>query len=406
MNKTVAEKVLSKHSGKDLVAGDYAICDVDFLMASDTTAPIAIKSYLKMGGKRLEKPENLIFVLDHASPCPNQKIAELHSLIRDFAKEQGVKLYDVGDGICHQLVIENRLVKPGELALGADSHTCTYGALGAMACGVGSTDLAAAMLTGKSWFRVPETIRINLIGDFKPYVFTKDLILWIIGELGCNGGTYYSIEFYGDILNNLTISSKSTICNMAVEMGAKNCFICDKTTKIQSDVGAKFKKIIDIDLSTLEPVVARPHSVDNVQTIRSLPDIEIDQAFIGSCTNGKLDDLHVAAKILDGKKIAEGVRLLITPATRQIFKEAIKDGTAEILLNAGAAFLTPGCGPCVGTHNGIPGDGETVISSTNRNFKGRMGNNKSFIYLGSPATVAASALAGKIIDPRNLEEEQ
>ncbi len=396
MAKTLAEKILSKHSGKDLTAGDYAVCAVDFMLATDATAPIAIKSWREMGGEQISHPEKMVLVLDHATPCPNQKIAALHSLMRSFAAEHAIKLYEVGDGVCHQLVLEDRLVKAGELVLGADSHTCTYGALGAMSCGVGATDLAATMLTGKSWFRVPETIRIDLTGNFAPHVYAKDVILHIVGQLGSNGALYKSVEFYGEILDELELSSKATLCNMAVEMGAKNCFICDATTNISSDHDALFSETIQIDLSTIAPMVAKPHTVDNVEQVQSLEKTIINQGFIGSCTNGSLADLKIAANILSGGKIASGVRLLVSPASKKILIAAIKDGTIEILLDAGATLLTPGCGPCVGTHNGIPGDGENVISSTNRNFTGRMGNNKANVYLASPATVAASVLAGWI----------
>ncbi|MDK2836375.1 MAG: 3-isopropylmalate/(R)-2-methylmalate dehydratase large subunit [Thermosediminibacterales bacterium] len=402
MGKTVAEKILSEHSNKDLKAGDIALCNVDFLMASDTTAPIAIKSFYNMGGQKVKNPDKTAFVLDHASPCPNQKIAALHTMMREFASEQNIILYDVGEGICHQLIIENGHIKAGELVLGADSHTCTYGAIGALACGVGATDLAAAMFTGKSWFKVPETIRINLHGKFPSGVYAKDLILYLIGKLGSNGATYKSVEFYGEPLEKMTLSSKLTITNMVVEMGAKNGVICDSTTGMKSDPDARFERIIDVNLSKLEAYVAAPHRVDNIKKAKDLSHVKINQGFLGSCTNGRIEDLRIAAQILKGKRIPHDVRLLITPASKKVFLQAVKEGLVETLIEAGGVFITPGCGACVGTHNGIPGDNENVISSTNRNFKGRMGNNKAFIYLASPATVAASVLKGRITDPKEL----
>lgn len=402
MGKTVVEKILSKHSQGDLKAGDIGICNVDFLMASDTTGPIAIKSFREMGGTKVYNPQSTAFILDHAAPCPNQKIAVLHSMIREFVKEQDILFYDVGEGICHQLIVENGYIKPGDLVLGADSHTCTYGALGALAMGVGATDLAAAMLTGKSWFKVPETIRINLKGSFTNGVYSKDLALYLIGLIKSDGASGKSVEFYGESLENMSLSDKLTLCNMVVEMGANNGIVCDSTTGIVSDEDALFERIIDVDLSQLVPFIAKPHKVDNVVPIEDAKDIPISQGFLGSCTNGRIEDLRIAAKILKGRKVHKDVRFLVTPASKKVLLQAVREGVFEILMESGAVFITPGCGACVGTHNGIPGDGENVISSTNRNFKGRMGNNKSFIYLASPAVVAASVLNGKITDPRDI----
>jgi len=402
MSKTVTEKIFSVHCGKSLKNGDIAICNVDLLMANDTTAPIAINSFKKMSGSKVKNPNNIIFIIDHASPSPNQKVSNLHTMIRQFAKEQDIKLYDVGEGVCHQIMIESKYIKPGQLIIGADSHTCTYGALGALSTGVGSTDLALAMLTGKLWFKVPATIKVNLEGDFPHGVYAKDFILYLIGKIGINGATYKSIEFYGKPLENMTLSSKLTICNMVVEMGAKNGIICDNRTRLQSDPGAKFEKILKINLSDLEPYVSKPHSVDNVEKISNIGNVAINQGFLGTCTNGRIEDLRIASKILKGKHISEGVRFIIAPASKGIFLKAIEEGLVEILIAAGGVFVTPGCAVCVGTHLGVPSDGDVVISTANRNFKGRMGNNKSFIYLASPATVAASVLKGKITDSRKL----
>ena len=398
MQQTVVEQVLSAHSDKELTTGEIGLCNVDFLMASDTTGPIAIQSFHEMGARKVFAPEKIAFVLDHASPAPNQKIAQLHSLIRTFAYEQGTVLYDVGEGICHQLIIENNHIKSGDLVLGADSHTCSYGALGAMATGVGATELAAAMFTGMSWFKVPETYRIDLCGNMPPGVYAKDLILYLIGKFGADGASYKSLEFYGDVLETMPLADKITICNMVVEMGAKNGFICDSTTGLASQPGAKFAEEIAVDLSQLVPYVAVPHRIDNVKSVRDVAGTPISQAFLGSCTNGRIEDLRIAAAILKGQKIPRHVRLIITPASKKVFLQAMKEGLVEILADAGGVFTTTGCGACVGTHMGVPGNDENVISSTNRNFKGRMGNNQAPIYLASPATVAASALQGRITE--------
>jgi 3-isopropylmalate/(R)-2-methylmalate dehydratase large subunit len=402
MGKTVAEKILSQHSASDARVGEIVLGQVDFLLASDTTGPIAIQSFREMGGKRVVRPEKIAFVIDHAAPCPNQKIAQLHAMMRAFAAEQGLILYDVGEGICHQLVAEKGHVKAGDLVIGADSHTCTYGALGALATGVGSTELAGAMLTGKSWFKVPETFRIELRGSFPAGVYAKDLILYLIGLLGSDGASYKSLEFTGESLERMSLADKLTICNMVVEAGAKNGVACDSTTGMFSDPDANFAKILEVDLSALVPYVAVPHRVDNVKEICELGSIPIHQGFIGTCTNGRIEDLQAAAEILGGKKIAAGVRLYIIPASKQVFLQAVRTGLVETLTEAGGVFITTGCGLCVGTHNGIPGDGDNVISSSNRNFKGRMGNNQAQVYLASPATVAASVLTGRITDPRSV----
>jgi len=402
MGGTVAEKILSSHCNAAVQAGDIALCDVDFLMATDTTAPIAIRAFDEMGGKDVVRPENVAFVIDHAAPCPTQKIAQLHAIMRKFASQQGIVLYDVGEGICHQLVAESGCIKPGDLAIGADSHTCTYGAQGALATGVGSTELAAAMLTGKVWLKVPESFRITFSGQLPAGVYAKDLVLYLIGRLGSDGASYKSLEFYGDSLEGMTLADKLTICNMVVEAGAKNGVICDSTTGMRHDPGALFADEFDIDLSALEPYVAAPHSVDNAVPVSELESVSIQQGFIGSCTNGRIEDLRAAAEILAGRRVAAGVRLYIIPASKRVFLQAIREGLVEALTEAGGVFITSGCGPCVGTHNGIPGDGDTVISSSNRNFKGRMGNNQALIYLASPATVAASVLSGRITDPRRV----
>ncbi|MED4353142.1 3-isopropylmalate dehydratase large subunit [Schinkia azotoformans] len=411
MGQTMIEKIISSHAGKDISQNQIAIVDVDMVMASDTTAPLTIKSFKEMGGINVWDCSKVVFVIDHAAPAPNERIANLHSLMRDFAKKQSIILYDAGDGICHQLMVENQHVKPGQLVLGADSHTCTYGALGALATGVGSTDLAAVLLTGKTWIKVPETIKIQLNGTLQPGVSAKDLILFIVGHLGIDGATYKAIEFTGEAIKELSLDSRLTIANMAIEMGAKAGFVDTNGLKlpydfenIKADDDAIYDSVHVFDVSQLEPQVAIPHSPDNVKPITEVEGVAINQAFLGSCTNGRLEDLHEAAKILKGKKIHPNVRMIIAAASMDVHIKAVQDGTAEILMRSGATFLPSGCGPCVGTHLGVPGNEEGIISSTNRNFRGRMGNRNSNVYLASPATVAASALYGKITNPKLLLE--
>lgn len=406
MGQTIIEKIISNHSSQKATAGDIAIVDVDLVMATDTTGPLTIKAFENMGGTKVWDPEKMILVIDHASPAPNEGIAVLHDLMRKFSTEQDIKLYDVGDGICHQLMIDNHHVRPGQLVLGADSHTCTYGAVGTFATGVGSTDLAGVMLTGKTWIKVPETIKIKLTGKLQKGVVAKDLILHLVGKFGIQGATYQAIEFTGEVIERMSLDSRMVMANMVIEMGAKAGLVDLKGLDlpyeyepIEADPDASYVKSIEIDVSKLETQIAVPHSPDNIKGISEVGEVSIQQAFIGSCTNGRLEDLHAAADILKGKKVHPNVRLIIAPASRKVFQDALSDGTIEVLSAAGATFLPSGCGPCVGTHQGIPGNGENIASSTNRNFQGRMGNRNSNVYLGSPAFVAAAALKGKITNP-------
>ena len=407
MGQTIIEKIVSNHAGKKTYANDLTVVDIDFVMASDTTAPLAIKAFERMGGNQIWDSTKMALVIDHASPAPNQLIASLHDMMREFAAKQNIKLYDVGDGICHQLMIENKHANPGQLILGADSHTCLYGAIGAFSTGVGSTDLAGAMLTGKTWMKVPETILIEINGNLQPGVSAKDIVLYVVGQIGIQGATYDAIEYKGSTIEKLSLDSRMTIASMSIEMGAKAGII--HTTGLQldqefehilPDPDAVYKKVLRFDATQISAQIAIPHSPDNVYSIDEIDSIEVQQAFIGSCTNGRLEDLHAAAHILKGKKVHPNVRLLIAPASRQVFLNALADGTVQILTEAGATFLPSGCGPCVGTHLGVPGNGEVIASSTNRNFQGRMGNRNSNIYLGSPAFVATAALNGKIINPQ------
>jgi 3-isopropylmalate/(R)-2-methylmalate dehydratase large subunit len=412
LGQTLIEKIISSHSDTPAFQNQIAIVDVDAVMASDTTAPLTIKSFQEMGGTEVWDSSKVIFVIDHAAPAPNERIANLHSLMREFTKQQGITLYDVGSGICHQLMVENEHVKPGQLVLGADSHTCTYGALGAFATGVGSTDLAAVLLTGKTWIKVPETIKIQLNGKLQPGVSAKDLILFLVGELGIDGATYKAIEFTGEALTDLSLDSRLTIANMAIEMGAKAGFVDTEGLvlpyefeEIKADGDAIYEKVYIYDISKLEPQISIPHSPDNVKPISEVEGNLIQQAFLGSCTNGRLEDLQEAASILNGKSIHPDVRFMVATASKEVYLKALQDGTLEILTRAGATVLPSGCGPCVGTHLGVPGNDEGIISSTNRNFRGRMGNRNSNVYLSSPASVAASALYGKVTNPLKILRE-
>jgi len=406
---TIAEKIISQHAGQPVSAGDIAIVPVDGVMATDATAPLAIRAFESMGGQRLWDPERVSLIIDHASPAPNERIGNLHKLMRDFHERMGGRFYDVGEGICHQLMVEDGRVQPTDLFVGADSHTPTYGALNAFAVGVGSTDLAAVWLTGKIWLKVPQTIKIELHGRIPPGITSKDLILFLVGQMGIAGATYQAIEYTGPALRHLSLASRMTIANMSAEMGAKTGFV-DATglelpyafTAVFPDPDASYSQVYRFDVSDLQSQIALPHSPDNIRPIAEAVGQPVHQAFIGSCTNARLEDLQMAARILKGKRIHSRVRLIIGAASKRVFNDALRDGTAQILSEAGATFITSGCGPCVGTHQGIPGDGEVIISSTNRNFRGRMGNPRSLVYLASPAVVAASALCGEITDPATL----
>jgi 3-isopropylmalate/(R)-2-methylmalate dehydratase large subunit len=414
MAKTVAEKILSAHAGKDLRAGDFAICKIDFAFGQDGTSSIIIDRIKELGIKKLKIP--FCMVLDHSAPSPNEGVSRVHQKMRVFSATHKTRLSDIGCGVCHQVIPESGNILPGDLVLGADSHTCTYGAIGAFSTGVGSTDLAIALATGKNWLKVPETIKIIIKGRIPKGIFAKDIILYIISDIKADGATYKAVEFSGPVVNKLDIDGRFTISNMLVEMGAKAGFMpVDKKTifwlkprisrskkikLIAPDKGAHYAAVLEYDISRLKPQVSSPHQVDNAVSAQDLKYTKINQAFIGTCTNGRLSDLKVAAAVLGKRKIAPGVKLIIAPASRQIFLEALNSGLINTFVLAGGVVVTPGCGPCVGTHNGIPADGEVVISTANRNFKGRMGNPNAFIYLASPATVAASALEGKITDPR------
>lgn len=414
MGRTLAEQIIAAHASRPVAPGDLVVAAVDAAMASDTTAPLAIRAFEAMGGRTPCAPQRTVFVIDHAAPAPNERIANLHGMMRAFARSHGVHLFDAGEGICHQLMVEHGFVRPGGLVVGADSHTCTYGALGAMGVGVGSTDFAAVMRTGKIWLRVPASIRVTVAGALAPGVSGKDLILAVLARLGTDGATYRALEIGGPAVAALPLSDRLTLANMAIEAGAKTGFVetaglalpADFPPAPQPDPDAVYERTIALDAARLGPLVSRPHAPDAARPVDELVGRPIDAAFIGTCVNGRIEDLRIAARVLAGRRVHPRTRLLVAPASRRVLLAALADGTAQALVAAGAVLLPPGCGPCVGTHNGVPGDGEAVISTGNRNFKGRMGNPRAEIYLASPATVAASAAAGAIADPRPCFAEE
>ncbi|MFC1992571.1 3-isopropylmalate dehydratase large subunit [Chloroflexota bacterium] len=416
MGKTIAEKILSEKAGTDALAGNIVIAGVDLAFVQDTTGPLTIRQFEAAGFERLADPQRTAIFLDHAAPSPNSGLSNDHILLRRFAQKTGCLTYDVGYGICHQIVAES-LAKPGDVIIGADSHTVTAGGLGAFATGMGSSDTAVVFALGRTWLRVPESIKVTAKGVFPPGVDAKDLILQLIGQIGADGATYKALEFDGDAVDSMSISQRLTIANMAVEAGAKvGLFPTDKATHdyltsqgrgdhyqpVSPDADAIYEKTINIDVTKLEPTVARPHTVDNTALARELKGTKIQQVFIGTCTNGRLEDIAIAAEIMKGKKCHPETRLIVGPASRQVLLAAIKAGYIHTLVESGAVILPSGCGACLGVHQGVLGDGESCLSTANRNFKGRMGNPEAFIYLGSPATAAATAIKGEITDPREV----
>jgi len=416
----IIEKILAKASGKDYVSPEEIVkANVDVAMAHDLTGPLTVESFRKIGAEKVWDNQRIVIVFDHLVPASSERSAELHSIMRKFVNEQKIEnFYDVGrGGICHEVMPEKGHVRPGELIVGADSHTCTYGAFGAFATGIGATDMAAVFATGSLWLKVPSVIKVNVNGQFQKFVTPKDLILNIIGQIKAEGAIYKGIEFTGSTIRNLSVDGRMTISNMVVEMSAKAGIIepdeitlnyvkarTNKPFKIfKSDSDATYEKVLDIDVTDMEPQVSCPHSVDNVKPISELGDININQAFLGSCTNGRLEDLRLATEFLKGKKIRNGVRMIVIPASQEVYLQALQEGLLETFVKAGAIVGDPTCGPCLGGHLGLLASGEVCISSSNRNFIGRMGSPKAQVYLASPATVAASAITGKITDPRTLE---
>ncbi|MFQ6067062.1 MAG: 3-isopropylmalate dehydratase large subunit [bacterium] len=420
MPMTITEKILASHSGTtEVKEGEFVEAQVDLAFANDITAPLAIKKFEQWGGGRVFDAEKVAFVLDHFTPNKDVTTAEQCRLIREFADQQNIKNYfEAGaSGIEHVLLPEKGLILPGDLIIGADSHACTAGALAAFASGVGSTDLAAVMITGKIWLRVPSTIRLIYHGELQPWTSAKDLILYTIGDLGVDGASYRSMEFTGETLSRLSMAGRFTMCNMAVESGAKNAIVEPDEITLSyikgrgernfslyySDPEAEYLEMRDYNVSKIEPQVALPSLPSNVKGISEVDSIAIDQVVIGSCTNGHLEDLRVAAEILKGRKVHSGVRLIIVPATPSVYLEALKDGLLQVFSEAGALVSPPTCGPCIGGHMGVLGKGEVAVATTNRNFKGRMGHPESEVYLAGPAIAAASSIKGWIADPDEIK---
>ena len=416
MGQTFVEKVFSKKLGRTIREGEIVEVEPDVAMSHDNTAAISIK-FRDIGVDRVYNPDIHVIVLDHAAPAPSEKYALNQKIVREFVRQFKLPhFYDVNKGICHQVLAEEGFVLPGTIMVGSDSHTTTYGAFGAFGTGIGRSEMAVIFATGKIWFRVPESIKITVKGKLPEGIASKDLILHIIGDLGADGALYKSVEFYGETIESLSIGSRMTIANMTIEMGGKNGFIPpdDKTLEwlkprarkpfevVLADPDAKYEQKLEYDVSSLEPQVACPHTVDNVKPVSEVEGTKVHQAFLGSCVNGRLEDIAAAAKLIKGKKVHPEVRFLVFPASMNVYREAMREGYLDTLVEAGAVIMNPGCGPCLGAHEGILAPGEVCVASSNRNFKGRMGSRDAEIYLGSPATVAAAAVAGKLIDHRKL----
>jgi 3-isopropylmalate/(R)-2-methylmalate dehydratase large subunit len=419
MASTIVEKILAQHAGLESVsAGEVVVAEIDFAMVTDTRAVNTIKMIDKFGDKPLQFSEKTALVLDHYSPPPNLEAAQTHSSMRDFSRTRGTHLYDIGDGICHQVVPEGGHFTAGDLVVGTDTHSTTYGAFNALGTGIEGTDVSAVMMSSKLWFRVPETVRIELNGPLAPGVWAKDITLAMLGRFGAEGLNYQAIEYVGSAVAAMDIDDRMTLCNHAAELGAKAAILqADAKTlawlkahgakepkPVVADTNAHYRQQLVIDTETLAPQLARKHEVDDIIAVTEIDKQPVQFALIGTCTNGRLDDIRQAAAILKGRKLAAGVRMIVTPASRQIYLAALREGLIEILTSAGASFESAGCGTCVGiTNRLVPGDGDTVISTANRNFKGRLSNKNADIWLGSAATVAASALTGFITDPRTVD---
>jgi 3-isopropylmalate/(R)-2-methylmalate dehydratase large subunit len=416
---TFAEKILAQKSGQEFVkAGDIVVVTPDVALSHDNTAPI-YGIFQKMGGVDVHDPSMHAIFLDHAAPAPTTKHAENHRIIRDFVSDQGIEsFYDVGRGICHQVLVEEGLALPGELVLGSDSHTPHAGVMGAFGAGIGRSEMASIWAIGRTWLRVPETMKITVENELPSGVTSKDLALYIVGKLGSDGALYMSVEWDGDAITALSLEGRSVLPNMMAEMGAKNSYIPpdEKVTDylegrarreyipLYPDDDASYASIVNVDGSSLEPMVASPHTVDNVSPLSEVTGLKVDQAFLGTCTNGRLSDLALAAEVIADNKISAGTRMIVIPASSQILQRAIELGYLETFIKAGAVVESPGCGPCMGNHMGVPAIGEVTISSANRNFRGRMGTKESEIYLANPAVVAASAVAGMIVHPEALKK--
>ncbi|MCW3131112.1 MAG: 3-isopropylmalate dehydratase large subunit [Candidatus Methanospirare jalkutatii] len=420
MGKTFSEKALGRNVGREVSAGEIIQAKPDLCMSHDNSAAIA-KTFAKLGVDRVKDPGKIAIVLDHCVPAANAKYAENHKAIRALVAEQGVsRFHDMGEGICHQVLPEKGHVVPGWLIVGSDSHTCTYGAFGAFATGIGRSEAAVVWATGEIWLKVPETMKITIKGRLGEWVTAKDVALKLIGERGADGGLYKALEFTGPVVDEMSISSRMVLCNMAVEFGAKNGYTPPDEKMIEwlkprvdpqawdageilySDPDASYCEEIEIDMTGVGPQVACPHTVDNVKPVEEVAGTKVHQVFLGTCTNGRIEDFDLALRILRGRKVAAGTRLIVGPASREIYAEMIANGMMAAFIEAGAVVINPGCGPCLGAHEGVLADGEVCLSTMNRNFKGRMGNPNAEIYLASPAVAAATAVAGEIADPRSF----
>lgn len=415
MGQTIAEKIFAEHVGRAVPAGHYVVTPVDVCLTQDTTGPLAVRVLQQADMEVVKNPERTVLFMDHAAPSPRRELSNDHIALRKFAHKTGAQLCDIEVGVCHQVIAEQQ-VRPGDILVGADSHSCTAGALGAFGTGMGSTDVAMAIALGKTWMRVPHTIRVNVTGELRPGVLSKDVILHLIGLITADGATYKALEFGGPVIAEMSQDDRLTISNMAVEAGAKAGLMAtdehtreflsrygrgDQFRPIAPDPDAVYEQTITVDGSDLVPIVSFPHTVDNIRRIDQIrEEVPIQQVFLGSCTNGRLNDLTIFARLVKGHKRNRDTRVIVTPASADVYRRAIKAGIIEQLVDFGASVNTPGCGPCLGVHQGVLGDNEACLSTTNRNFKGRMGNPTGLIFLGSPATAAATAIEGRIADPR------
>lgn len=416
MSMTMAEKILAKAAGlKETEAGNIVMANIDVAMTHDLTGPLAVQSFQNIGVEKVWDPEKIVVLFDHQVPADSLEAAQNHIFMREFVEKQEItNFYDVKEGVCHQVLPEKGHVLPGEVIVGTDSHTCTHGALGAFATGIGSTDMAMVFATGKLWFKVPETIKFDIEGELNKHVYSKDVVLNIIGQIGADGATYQACEFGGETTRNMSISERMALCNMAIEMGGKTGMVeVDEKTKkylkgrtnkpyevFQTDEDAESLSTMYIDVNDLEPQIACPHNVDNVKPVSEVEGTPIDQVFLGSCTNGQLENIRVAAKIMKGKQVSPKIRMLVIPASREIYSQALDEGLMNIFVDSGALVCNPCCGPCLGGHVGLLGPGEVSLSTSNRNFKGRQGSPEAEVYLSSAAVAAASAITGEITDPR------
>ncbi len=416
MPMTMAEKIMAKASeNREAKAGEIVMANIDVAMTHDLTGPLSVESFRRIGLKNVWDPDKIVVLFDHQVPADSLDAAANHIMLREFVEEQGINnFYDVREGVCHQVLPEKGHIVPGEVVVGTDSHTCTHGALGAFSTGIGSTDMAMVFATGKLWFKIPETIKFDIQGSLKDYVYAKDVVLHIIGEIGADGATYKACEFTGETTREMSVSERMVLCNMAIEMGGKTGlvepdektvnYLKNRTTKeyeiLKTDPDAESLETLEIDVNDLEPQIACPHNVDNVKPISEVEGTSIDQVFLGSCTNGRLEDLRTAAEIVKGHQVSDKVRMLVIPASREVYLQSMDEGLLRIFAESGALVCNPCCGPCLGGHIGLVGPGEVSLSTSNRNFQGRQGSPEAEVYLSSAAVAASSALKGSITDPR------